>query len=166
MIRRKRRGRRDAVRKDQQPMSEPAPEAERGKQQPYGDVLRRHPGGEREGHQHDGAGKRRVSLRHLRRIVGGEVARRQIVERVAERGDERDQHRPMQRAESGMHHQKHAEEACEDRHHAMPANPFVQQRPGKERDQQRREKEDGDRLVELQVSQRDEIEPGGDDHDQ
>jgi hypothetical protein len=40
----------------------------------------------------------------------------------------------------------------------MPADPFVQQRPRKESDQEGREKEDGDRLIELQISERNEVE--------
>ena len=72
------------------------------------------------------------------------------------------QHRPMQRTETGVHHEQHAEEASDDRYHAMPADPFVQQRPGKGAQQQGREKEDGDRLVELQIAQRDEAESGRD----
>ena len=151
---------------DEQPVPKPAPETERGKEQPYRQAFRRRPHGKCERHQHDGAGKRRVGLRHLRRIVGGKVARGQIVERVAEGGDERDQHRPMQRADAWMHHQQHAKEARDDRHHAMPADPFMEQRSGEKRDEEWGEEEDGDGLIELEILQRDEIEPRCADHDQ
>ena len=63
-----------------------------------------------------------------------------------------------------MHHKEHAEEAGHHRHHAMPADPFVEKRPSKGCDYERREKEDGDGLIKLKVSQRDEVEAGGYDH--
>jgi hypothetical protein len=50
-----------------------------------------------------------------------------------------------------MHHQQHAEEARDDRHHAMPADPFVEQRSRQKRDKQRGEEEDGDGLIELEI---------------
>ena len=63
-----------------------------------------------------------------------------------------------------MHHKEHAEEAGHHRHHAMPADPFVEKRPSKGCDYERREKELGDGLIKLKVSQRDEVEAGGYDH--
>ena len=57
-----------------------------------------------------------------------------------------------------MHHQQHAEEARDDREHAMPADPLAEQRPGEPRDQERREEEDGDGLVELEISEREKVE--------
>ncbi len=145
-------------------MAEPAPEAERGEQQILLGALRPMPGRQRERRQDQHSAERRVGLRHLRRIEPGEIARGEVVERVAEGGDQREQHGPMHRADARMHHQQHADEAGGDGEHAMPTDPFIEQGPGQCRDQQRRQEEDGDGLVELEIAQRQEIESRGHHH--
>src|ERR1044072_3175630 len=52
----------------------------------------------------------------------------------------------MHGADARMHHQHHADEARGDRHHAMPAHPFVEQGAGQRRDQEGRQKEGGEGL--------------------
>ena len=164
--RRERRRRRDAVGKDQQPMAEPAPEAERGEQQPTRDVraaIARSKAQTARARRRRRAAYRSASPRADRRRRDSAWRGCRAHSRTSPPA--RSQHGPMHRAETRMHHEQHAEKAGDDGQHAMPANPFAEQRPGKRRDQQRREKEDGDGLVELEISQRDEIEPRGDDHE-
>ncbi len=79
------------------------------------------------------------------------------IERVAERRREREQRRRLERARARPSHHQHAEEADADRGPAPPAHPFAQDRPRERRDEERRREDDGDRLVELQVAQREKI---------
>ncbi len=53
-----------------------------------------------------------------------------------------------------------------DRGPAPPADPFAEHRPGQDRDQERRREQDRQRLVELQIAEREEVEDRGRDQHQ
>ena len=132
-------------------MAEPAPKAERGQQQPLRDGLGRMPHGQRRRCPKSPprpAAYRSASLkpgRTRRDSAWRDCTARSPRSRPAPAAS------PDALADARMHYQQHAQEPDENGEHAVPADPLIEQRPGQRRDQEQREKEDGDGLIELEV---------------
>src|SRR5262249_25237583 len=95
-------------------------------------------------------------------IGAGERPGRDHVDGVAERAGEREQGGRMKPAEARARHDQHADEAGADRRPAPPAHPLAQHRSRQHRHEKRRREDDRQRLVELEPSQREDVEDGRD----
>ena len=120
-------------------------------------LARRRPHERNHREQHQGADDVRIEQGGAVGIGAGENAGDDGIERVEQRGGEREQRRRMETARARARHHQHADEADGDRRPAAPAHPLAQHRPRQRSDEERRREHQRDRLVELEEAQRGKI---------